>query len=489
MCVALGPSAQTGPNRSTIAPPSARSPLISKSPHFPSLITLSQFPVSMAGPSTRPKNKAQRPGTIVKEYSQQRRSKEELDADRKADAEKKKAAALVRSGKLSNLAEIQEHLRQCSTEALTAANLSGPGSANAQDDQQMLESPHELPSVATLQSDSDKLPDVADLLANPPTAASMPAPLATIHLPAQATPVAKATRKEKNSNSVRRHDIEAITMVRSICLFLKPRLSKSPNSGRQAAKKPKVSNAVQSKLPSALLPSWTPPASQPRPKHRSSTASKGVPLNVVASGRRAVVTTVEPRHTSQGSVTVTVLDAETSRPMPSDIDSRGDDAEIIPRRAGGRRRATNDVLPPGTRGLYNKKVVPRFFTLLGQRKNPWALQDTIGLADEINSLWCEIFTGPYHGRLGYIVRVNTRLYKLTMQHMYIWRSAFGDSAIEAVKQLWEDGRIVGQDERIACAEFALMKGDPYLYGEVTTAEQGNETVVIGNSARPLYTGG
>ena len=71
---------------------------------------------------------------------------------------------------------------------------------------------------------------------------------------------------------------------------------------------------------------------------------------------------------------MTVLDAETSRPMPSDIDSRGDDAEIIPRRAGGRRRATNDVLPPGTRGLYNKKVVPRFFTLLGQRKNPWALQ-------------------------------------------------------------------------------------------------------------------
>ncbi|KAI0728389.1 hypothetical protein C8Q72DRAFT_795269 [Fomitopsis betulina] len=77
----------------------------------------------------------------------------------------------------------------------------------------------------------------------------------------------------------------------------------------------------------------------------------------------------------------------------------------------------------------------------------------------------------------------------TMQRMYIWRSAFGDSAIEAVKQLWEDGRIVGQDEGIACAEFALMKGDPYLYGEVTTAEQGNETVVIGNSARPLYTGG
>ncbi|KAI0719695.1 hypothetical protein C8Q72DRAFT_798524 [Fomitopsis betulina] len=330
---------------------------------------------------------------------------------------------------------------------------------------------------------------VADLLANPPTAASMPAPLATIHLPAQATPVAKATRKEKNSNSVRRHDIEAITTVRSICLFLKPRLSKSPNSGQQAAKKPKVSNAVQSKPPSALLPSWTPPASQPRPKHRSSTASKGVPLNVIASGHRAVVTTVEPRHTSQGSITVTVLDAETSRPMPSDIDSRGDDAEIIPRRAGGRRRATNDVLPPGTRGLYNKKVVPRFFTLLGQRKNPWALQDTIGLADEINSLWCEIFTGPYHGGLGYIVRVNTRLYKLTMQHMYIWRSAFGNSAIEVVKQLWEDGRIVGQDERIACAEFALMKGDPYLYGEVTTAEQGNETVVIGNSARPLYTGG
>ncbi|KAI0732140.1 hypothetical protein C8Q72DRAFT_793425 [Fomitopsis betulina] len=461
----------------------------------------------MAGPSTCPKNKAQRPGAIVKEYSQQRRSKEELDADRKADAEKKKAAALVRSGKLSNLAEIQEHLRQCDAAEQSRHTLtlkvppkhrrqqisSGPGSANAQDDQQMLESPHELPSVgeyeATLQSDSDKLPDVADLLANPPTAASMPAPLATIHLPAQATPVAKATRKEKNSNSVRRHDIEAITTVRSICLFLKPRLSKSPNSGQQAAKKPKVSNAVQSKPPSALLPSWTPPASQPRPKHRSSTASKGVPLNVVASGHRAVVTTVEPRHTSQGSITVTVLDAETSRPMPSDIDSRGDDAEIIPRRAGGRRRATNDVLPPGTRGLYNKKVVPRFFTLLGQRKNPWALQDTIGLADEINSLWCEIFTGPYHGGLGYIVRVNTRLYKLTMQHMYIWRSAFGNSAIEAVKQLWEDGRIVGQDERIACAEFALMKGDPYLYGEVTTAEQGNETVVIGNSARPLYTGG
>lgn len=108
-----GPPRTTGPNRSTIAPPSARSPLISKSPRFPSLITLSQFPVSMAGPSTRPKNKAQRPGAIVKEYSQQRRSKEELDADRKADAEKKKAAALVRSGKLSNLAEIQEHLRQC----------------------------------------------------------------------------------------------------------------------------------------------------------------------------------------------------------------------------------------------------------------------------------------------------------------------------------------------------------------------------------------
>ncbi|KAI0733344.1 hypothetical protein C8Q72DRAFT_792591 [Fomitopsis betulina] len=424
------------------------------------------FPVSMAGPSTRPKNKAQRPGAIVKEYSQQRRSKEELDADRKADAEKKKAAALVRSGKLSNLAEIQEHLRQCdaaeqSRHTLTLKQISsGPGSANAQDDQQMLESPHELPSVG----------EYEDLLANPPTAASMPAPLATIHLPAQATPVAKATRKEKNSNS-------------------KPRLSKSPNSGQQAAKKPKVSNAVQSKPPSALLPSWTPPASQPRPKHHSSTASKGVPLNVVASGHRAVVTTVEPRHTSQGSITVTVLDAETSRPMPSDIDSRGDDAEIIPRRAGGRRRATNDVLPPGTRGLYNKKVVPRFFTLLGQRKNPWALQGTIGLADEINSLWCEIFTGPYHGGLGYIVRVNTRLYKLTMQHMYIWRSAFGDSAIEAVKQLWEDGRIVGQDEGIACAEFALMKGDPYLYGEVTTAEQGNETVVIGNSARPLYTGG
>ncbi|KAI0733812.1 hypothetical protein C8Q72DRAFT_880992 [Fomitopsis betulina] len=178
----------------------------------------------MAGPSTRPKNKAQRPGTIVKEYSQQHRSKEELDADRKADAEKKKAAALVRSGKISNLAEIQEHLRQRdaaeqSRHTLTLKVppkhrqqqiLSGPGSANAQDDQQMLESPHELPSVgeyeATLQSDS-----VADLLANPPTAASMPAPLATIHLPAQATPVAKATRKEKNSNSVRRHDIEAIT--------------------------------------------------------------------------------------------------------------------------------------------------------------------------------------------------------------------------------------------------------------------------------------
>ncbi|KAI0726729.1 hypothetical protein C8Q72DRAFT_887313 [Fomitopsis betulina] len=455
----------------------------------------------MAGPSTRPKNKAQRPGAIVKEYSQQRRSKEELDADRKADAEKKKAAALVRSGKLSNLAEIQEHLRQC------------PGSANAQDDQQMLESPHELPSVgeyeATLQSDSDKLPDVADLLANPPTAASMPAPLATIHLPAQATPVAKATWKEKNSNSVRRHDIEAITTAsteappeQEVRGHPKRKMGKDrdniiPNSGQQAAKKPKVSNAVQSKLPSALLPSWTPPASQPRPKHRSSTASKGVPLNVVASGHRAVVTTVEPRHTSQGSITVTVLDAETSRPMPSDIDSRGDDAEIIPRRAGGRRRATNDVLPPGTRGLYNKKVVPRFFTLLGQRKNPWALQDTIGLADEINSLWCEIFTGPYHGGLGYIVRVNTRLYKLTMQHMYIWRSAFGDSAIEAVKQLWEDGRIVGQDERIACAEFALMKGDPYLYGEVTTAEQGNETVVIRaapvyqrvTARRPLFTSG
>ncbi|KAI0726081.1 hypothetical protein C8Q72DRAFT_796871 [Fomitopsis betulina] len=180
----------------------------------------------MAGPSTRPKNKAQRPGAIVKEYSQQRRSKEELDADRKADAEKKKAAALVRSGKISNLAEIQEHLRQRDAAEQSRHTLtlkqqisSGPGSANAQDDQQMLESPHELPSVgeyeATLQSDS-----VADLLANPPTAASMPAPLATIHLPAQATPVAKATRKEKNSNSVRRHDIEAITTVRSICLFL-----------------------------------------------------------------------------------------------------------------------------------------------------------------------------------------------------------------------------------------------------------------------------
>ncbi|KAI0729177.1 hypothetical protein C8Q72DRAFT_794802 [Fomitopsis betulina] len=458
----------------------------------------------MAGPSTRPKNKAQRPGAIVKEYSQQRHSKEELDADRKADAEKKKAAALVRSGKLSNLAEIQEHLRQCDAAEQSRHTLtlkvppkhrrqqisSGPGSANAQDDQQMLESPHELPSVgeyeATLQSDSDKLPDVADLLANPPTAASMPAPLATIHLPAQATPVAKATRKEKNSNKappeqeVHGHPKRKMGKDRDNII---------PNSGQQAAKKPKVLNAVQSKPPSALLPSWTPPASQPRPKHRSSTASKGVPLNVVASGHRAVVTTVEPRHTSQGSITVTVLDAETSRPMPSDIDSRGDDAEIIPRRAGGRHRATNDVLPPGTRGLYNKKVVPRFFTLLGQRKNPWALQDTIGLADEINSLWCEIFTGPYHGGLGYIVRVNTRLYKLTMQHMYIWRSAFGDSAIEAVKQLWEDGRIVGQDERIACAEFALMKGDPYLYGEVTTAEQGNETVVIGNSARPLYTSG
>ncbi|KAI0727421.1 hypothetical protein C8Q72DRAFT_792262 [Fomitopsis betulina] len=187
----------------------------------------------MAGPSTRPKNKAQRPGAIVKEYSQQHRSKEELDADRKADAEKKKAAALVRSGKISNLAEIQEHLRQRDAAEQSRHTLtlkvppkhrqqqisSGPGSANAQDDQQMLESPHELPSVgeyeATLQSDS-----VADLLANPPTAASMPAPLATIHLPAQATPVAKATRKEKNSNSVRRHDIEAITTVRSICLFL-----------------------------------------------------------------------------------------------------------------------------------------------------------------------------------------------------------------------------------------------------------------------------
>lgn len=115
----------------------------------------------MAGPSTRPKNKAQRPGAIVKEYSQQRRSKEELDADRKADAEKKKAAALVRSGKLSNLAEIQEHLRQCDAAEQSRHTLtlkvppkhrrqqisSGPGSANAQDDQQMLESPHELPSV------------------------------------------------------------------------------------------------------------------------------------------------------------------------------------------------------------------------------------------------------------------------------------------------------------------------------------------------------
>ncbi|KAI0733571.1 hypothetical protein C8Q72DRAFT_949665 [Fomitopsis betulina] len=169
----------------------------------------------MAGPSTRPKNKAQRPGAIVKEYSQQHRSKEELDADRKADAEKKKAAALVRSSKISNLAEIQEHLRQRDAAEQSRHTLtlkvppkhrqqqisSGPGSANAQDDQQMLESPHELPSVgeyeATLQSDS-----VADLLANPPTAASMPAPLATIHLPAQATPVAKVTRKEKNSNKV-----------------------------------------------------------------------------------------------------------------------------------------------------------------------------------------------------------------------------------------------------------------------------------------------
>lgn len=156
-----GPPRTTGPNRSTIAPPSARSPLISKSPRFPSLITLSQFPVSMAGPSTRPKNKAQRPGAIVKEYSQQRRSKEELDADRKADAEKKKAAALVRSGKISNLAEIQEHLRQRDAAEQSRHTLtlkvppkhrqqqisSGPGSANAQDDQQMLESPHELPSV------------------------------------------------------------------------------------------------------------------------------------------------------------------------------------------------------------------------------------------------------------------------------------------------------------------------------------------------------
>ena len=66
-------------------------------------------------PKTRGKNNNTHPGEDVKKALReagqpQRRTKEEVEEARRLEAEKKAAEELVRSGKISCLADIQQHL-------------------------------------------------------------------------------------------------------------------------------------------------------------------------------------------------------------------------------------------------------------------------------------------------------------------------------------------------------------------------------------------
>ncbi|TFY56704.1 hypothetical protein EVJ58_g7472 [Rhodofomes roseus] len=220
-------------------------------------------------PGTRPKNKNQHPGNVVKENTVTRRSKEDMAAARKLEAEKQKAADLVRQGKIRSLADVQERLRQrddaeqsgppsaavppkhrrrgkaqavLSPKATSPTDIQGvagpdivpgsdtDGSNSYADGSNSYDAPTQADYDAMLQSDSEKLPDVSAILESD-----------MMHTPIDVDPMSSDTE----SAAV----IKAVTRRRQVMLKVRPpseRDSKPKSRKKQATMRRSDIEAVSS---------------------------------------------------------------------------------------------------------------------------------------------------------------------------------------------------------------------------------------------------
>ncbi|KAI0729458.1 hypothetical protein C8Q72DRAFT_306251 [Fomitopsis betulina] len=88
----------------------------------------------------------------------------------------------------------------------------------------------------------------------------------------------------------------------------------------------------------------------------------------------------------------------------------------------------------------------------------------------MQSIWEEVFVGC---PLGYVIVPGTPMYRLCMQKIYDWRSAFGSNAVQAVVRFWVDSEMLTTDQRAEAAAFAIGDSWPYLYGRVTLNDDGS----------------
>ncbi|KAH9835641.1 uncharacterized protein C8Q71DRAFT_858500 [Rhodofomes roseus] len=484
-------------------------------------------------PGTRAKNKNQHPGDVVKENSVIRRTKKELEAARKLDSEKKKAAELVRTGKIRSLADVQSRLRQrddfeqsgppsvlppklrrqvpstssasASAEArgLSHLDILEPGEADG------VSSDDEAIEYDAMQSYSERLPDIAAILSEAPHATTPASksrrPQVVLKMPSTEHAAPKKSRKKETS--MRRGDIEAVSSredpalaaasdTRSVSpalpewatAMMATQVTGKRKAGNeiivdgspataQPSKKAKASGSgSQPALPFGLLASWkTPPTrTQQSPKTPRNTHGKAPTPSKSKTSQPASAPKTKTAAPVVSRRTAQGMVAVTSTPTPvqgavGESDDDGSDSTGH----GPAVRATNEALPDGTRSKYNAVFMPRLLELLGRLDNPWDLQ-RINPAAEMQRLWEELF--PNHP-LGYVMQPKTPVYVLTMQRVYNWRSDLGEAAINAVKKYWEDNQLFGTDERTACAAFHIGDSDPYLYGHVKTVKRGDKLVI------------
>ncbi|PCH39303.1 hypothetical protein WOLCODRAFT_167883 [Wolfiporia cocos MD-104 SS10] len=126
-------------------------------------------------------------------------------------------------------------------------------------------------------------------------------------------------------------------------------------------------------------------------------------------------------------------------------------------------RFTNRDLPAGSHGRWRRYFVSTYLDFMGTRPDPWLAADEDHVST-LQDIWDIVYPNLPH-----TVTFDQAVHKIATQKVYEWRAAFGNTALEVVKDHLENADwLAGSEERAEYIQEMIGDKDnrPFLYGKV-----------------------